>query len=158
MDNLDFAIWLLPFSGVLDVVSMFYIWGEGYSPEQYEVGLFASYFARIGLIHLYVPVYLVFLMLFSYALWRIKRSLTPSSRANKFFFGVLVFVTCLVYARLLTVVVSNVLLPLYVEGTVSRELVELVVFVVCLFQIVWYIRDTIASFYQAEETEGVVHA
>ncbi|RLG90164.1 hypothetical protein DRO34_06080 [Candidatus Bathyarchaeota archaeon] len=152
MDNLDIAVWLFPLLGVFDVASTFYIWGKGYSPEQYEVGLFASYFMRMGLIYLYVPIYLLILFLFSYILWRMKRSLDPYSKTDRFIFGLLVFVVCFGYAKLLTVIVSNVLLPRYIEGAVSRQLVELSVFIVCVFQMVWFIRDALTSFYRAEET------
>jgi len=51
----------IPFLGILDVSITFSAQFFGYSLEKVEKGLFASFFIKIGLLPLYVPIYLGFL-------------------------------------------------------------------------------------------------
>lgn len=149
------AIWVLPILGVIDVFTTFYIINLGYSMEEYEVGFLASYFARMGLLFYYVPLYLLILFTFSFVLWKIKNSLDPSSSTDRFLFGVLIFVLCFVYGRLSMAIVSNIMLPNYLQGRpfLPKGLTDVFVFIVSVFQIVWFIKDDFVGFYQVGELE-----
>jgi len=155
LGRLNMAIWVLPVLGVLDIFTTFHIANLGYSIEKYEVGLFAGYFARMGLLHYYVPLYILILFAFSFILWTIKNSLDPNSGIDRFLFGVLIFVLCFVYGKLSMVIASNILLPNYLQGRLflPKGLVEVFVFIASVFQIAWFIKDDFVGFYQVEELE-----
>jgi len=147
------AIWIIPVLGVLDVATTFYISSLGYPLEEYEIGFFASYFARMGLLPYYVPVYLAILFAFSFIFWRIKNALDSSSTMDKFVFGLLIFALCFIYGKISTVIASNVLLPHYYRLPVPIELLSVLIFVVCVFQIVLFIKDDFVEFYRVKEIE-----
>jgi len=110
LSRLDKVILVLPVLGVLDVLSTLYTSYLGYPLERYEAGFLAGFFAKYGLLYLYIPVYLGILAGMSWVLLRIKRKLNSSALLDKLVFLLLVGVVCFMYARLFGVVVMNVLL------------------------------------------------
>jgi len=155
LSRINMAIWILPVLGFLDVVTTFYVSSLGYPLERHEVGLFASYFARMGLLLYYVPLYLIILSIFSFVLWQMKNSLNPLSNIDKLIFGFLIFVLCFVYGKISATIASNILLPYYLQGRLlfSKDLAEVFVFIASVFQLVWFIKDDLVGFYQTEEGE-----
>ena len=110
--KLDWVILILPVLGIFDVLSTFIVVWRGYSLYLYEVGVFASYFAQIGLLHLYVFVYLGVLSGMSAMLLFIKREISTGIFYDDLLLLLLVAAICLVEAFLTGVVVSNFLLGL----------------------------------------------
>lgn len=110
LSNLDKVILVLPVLGVFDVLSTLYAGYLGYSLERYEVGFLAGFFARHGLLYLYIPVYLGILVGMTWVLVHIKKKLNPSVSFDKFIFLLLVGAVCFIYARLFGTIVMNVFL------------------------------------------------
>jgi len=126
LSRFDKVILVLPVLGVLDVLSTLYGGCLGYSLERYEAGFLASFFARLGLLYVYIPVYLGILAGMAWVLLRIKRELSPSALLDKVVFLLLVGVVCFMYARLFGTIIMNVLL--FSGRGVSSGLVEGVVY------------------------------
>ena len=126
LSRLDKVILVLPVLGVFDVLSTFYGGYLGYPLERYEAGFLASFFARHGLLYVYIPVYLGILAGMAWVLLRIKRELSPSALLDKVVFLLLVGVVCFMYARLFGTIIMNVLL--FSGRGVSSGLVEGVVY------------------------------
>jgi hypothetical protein len=126
LNRLDEVIMVLPVLGALDVLSTLYAAYLGYSLERYEAGFLAGYFARLGLLYLYIPVYLGILIGMVWVLLQIKKKLKPSALLGKAVFLLLVGVVCFMYARLFGTIVMNILLlgSLRVQG----GMVEVVVY------------------------------
>lgn len=133
LSRLDKVILVLPVLGVLDVLSTLYVGYVGYSLERYEAGFLAGFFARHGLLYLYIPVYLGTLVGAAWVMLRIKRELSPSSLLDKIVFLLLVGALCYIYARLFGTIIVNLLL--LSERKVSTEIIEAVV----NFFAVWYV-------------------
>jgi len=80
LDEVNKAVWVLPFLALLDAVSSFYIGSFGYPSQFYERGSFASLFLQSGLMYmyLYAVIYLFIMVGVAYVLWYIKnRELKP---------------------------------------------------------------------------------
>jgi len=121
LDNVDTVIWILPFLGILDVISTLYVESLGYSLAFYEAGLFARFFVSVGLIYFYIPVYLLIIVGLAYVLWYIKnRKLDSSNLFDKIVFLFLVGVTCYVYMRLTDAFIGNLFLPYFIARGISR--------------------------------------
>lgn len=146
MDNVDKVIWVLPFLGVLDVISTLYVESLGYSLALYEVGFFARYFVCAGLIYVYIVIYLLSVSVAAYLLWYIKnKKLNASLFFDKIIFLLLVGVVCYIYIRLTVTFVGNFLLPSFVGGRVSRFLVNLLIYLSTAFTLGFYLwRDVVA--------------
>jgi hypothetical protein len=86
LSRLDGVIVFLPVLGVLDVLSTFFAAWQGYPLAQYETGLAASFFARRGLLNLYVCVYLGILAAMTAVLLYIKRDLQGGRLFDKLVF------------------------------------------------------------------------
>jgi len=112
LSRLDRVILILPVLGILDVLSTFFAAWRGYSLHLYEVGVFASYFAQKGLLHLYVFIYLGILVGVAGVLLFIKREVNTDRFFDELLLLLLVGVICLIEARLTSVIVSNLLLGL----------------------------------------------
>jgi hypothetical protein len=129
LDRVDKVIWVLPILGILDVLSTFYAEWLGYSLLLYEVGSLASFFAELGLLNAYIPVYLLFLVGVAYAFWYIKnRVLHPSHAFDRVLFLLLVIVAGYVCVRLTATIIGNVLLPYYISGKVSSSAIMFFVY------------------------------
>jgi len=142
LSRFDKVILVLPALGVLDVLSTLYGGYLGYPLERYEAGFLASFFARHGLLYVYIPVYLGILAGMAWVLLRIKRELSPSALLDKVVFLLLVGVVCFVHARLFGTIIMNVLL--FSSRSISGGLVEGVVYfftVGYVIMLVW--RDVV---------------
>ncbi|MFQ5758287.1 MAG: hypothetical protein ACE5IF_01265 [Candidatus Bathyarchaeia archaeon] len=126
LNRLDKVILVLPVLGVFDVLSTLYAGYLGYSLERHEAGFLAGFFARHGLLYLYIPVYLGILVSMAWALLRIKRRLNSSAVVDRVVFLLLVGVVCFIYARLFGTILMNVLL--FSDRKTSSGLVEGVVY------------------------------
>jgi hypothetical protein len=114
LDEVDKAVWVLPFLALLDAVSSFYIGSLGYPSQFYERGSFASLFLQSGLmyVYLYAVIYLFIMVGVAYVLWYIKnRELKPSRMLDKVFFLVLIGVVFHIYLKLTATLAVNFLLP-----------------------------------------------
>lgn len=143
LDSVDKVIWVSPFLGVLDIVSTLYVESLGYSLSQYEAGLLARIFINAGLTYLYIPVYLLILSAFAYALWFIKnRKLDSSRNFDKILFLLLVGAACYVYVRITVTFIGNFLLPYRVSGRVVGFLINLLIYLSTAFTLTIYLwRD-----------------
>jgi len=142
LSRLDKVILVLPVLGVFDVSSTLYAGYLGYPLERYEGGFLAGFFARHGLLYVYIPVYLGTLVGMAWVLLRIKRKLNPSALLDKAVFLLLVGVVCFMYARLFGTIIMNVLL--FSGRSVSGGVVEGVVYLFAVgyvITLVW--RDVV---------------
>ncbi|MDH5447953.1 MAG: hypothetical protein OEY24_06035 [Candidatus Bathyarchaeota archaeon] len=133
LSKLDWVILVLPFLGIFDVLSTFFVAWRGYPIYLYETGLFASYFAQEGLLHFYVFVYLGILSGIAAVLLFIKREISTGMFYDELLLLLLVAMICFIEAFLTGVIVSNILLGL---GRLSLDgllwLIYLSVFVAIL--------------------------
>jgi hypothetical protein len=143
LDSVDKVIWISPFLGVLDIVSTLYVESLGYSLSQYETGFLARVFINAGFTYLYIPVYLIILAVFAYALWYIKNRKLDSSRTfDKILFLFLVGAACYIYVRITVTFIGNFLLPYRVSGRVSWFLINLLIYLSTVFTLSLYVwRD-----------------
>jgi hypothetical protein len=146
LDSVDKVILVSPFLGVLDVISTLYVESLGYSLSQYEAGFLARVFINAGFTYLYIPVYLVILAVFAYALWYIKNRKLDSSRTfDKILFLFLVGAACYIYVRITATFIGNFLLPYRISGRVSWSLINLLIYLSTAFSLSLYLwRDVIA--------------
>jgi len=150
LDNVDKVIWVLPFLGVLDVVSTLYLESLGYSLALYEVGLFARFFISFGLFYFCIPVYLLIIVGFAYVLWYIKnRKLNSSNRFDKVIFLMLVGVTCYVYMRLTDAFIGNLFLLYLVARGTSRFSVTLLIYLSTAFTLSVYLWGEVITWVMA---------
>lgn len=84
-----------------------------------EAGLFASYFARQGLLHLYIFIYLGILTGIAAILLFIKREVGPQSFFDGLVFLLLVATVCFLEAFLVDVIVSNFLVGSYPQASLG---------------------------------------
>ncbi len=110
LSRLDGVIVFLPVLGVLDVLSTFLAAWQGYPLAQYETGLAASFFARSGLLNLYVCVYFGILAAMTAVLLYIKRDLQVGRLFDELVFLLLTGVVCIIEATVTSVIVSNLLI------------------------------------------------
>ncbi|MEM3823518.1 MAG: hypothetical protein QXH87_01145 [Candidatus Bathyarchaeia archaeon] len=145
LDSVDKVIWVSPFLGVLDVISTLYVESLGYSLSQYEAGPLAKIFVNAGLTYLYIPVYLLTLSGFAYALWCIKnRKLDPSRTFDKILFLLLVGTACYVYMRITVAFIGNFLLPYRSSGRISWSSINLLIYLSTAFTLSLYLwRDVL---------------
>ncbi len=94
---------------ILDVLSTYFVVWRGYPIYLYEVGLFASYFARLGLLHLYGFIYLGILAGMTGGLLFIKHEVTTGEFHDELVLLLLVGAICFGETFLTGVVVSNFL-------------------------------------------------
>lgn len=112
LSNLEKAIVILPILGVEDVLSTLYIEYSNRPLKVYETGFFAKYFLNVGLLYLYIPIYLVILLGIAWVMLYIRRSLKPSFLLDKVVFILLIGATCFMDSFLSGVIVSNILIGL----------------------------------------------
>jgi hypothetical protein len=145
LDNVDKVIWVLPFLGVLDVISTLYVESLGYSLSLYEAGLFARFFVVAGLIYFYIPVYVLIIVGLAYVLWYIKnRKLDSFNLLDKIIFLFLVGVTCYVYLRLTDAFIGNLFLPYFIARGISRFSVAVLIYLSTAFTLSLYLwRDVV---------------
>ena len=152
MDSVDWVIGILPFLAVLDVASTLYVQSQG-NPSLHEVGFFAVFFAKAGLLYVYIPVYLLIFIGLAYFLWYIKNKELNSSRAvDKVIFLFLVVVACFVYMSLTATFIGNFFLPSIVSRGINWFTLEVVIYVSTAFSLGLYIwRDVVAWVKRDEE-------
>ena len=100
LSPLDRVILLLPVLGVLDILSTFFAGWRGIPIQLYESGLFASYFAQRGLIHIYIFIYLGILSGMAGTLLFIKHEVNP-----RIILGVSQSLRWLVYTSVIIIIV-----------------------------------------------------
>jgi len=134
LSKLDHVFLVLPLLGVFDVLSTFFAVWQGYPIQGYEVGLFASYFAKKNLLHLYIFLYLGILSGMAAIFLFIKREVSTDRFFDKLLLLLLVGAIYLIEALLTNVIVSNFLLGLGIHAPFSwlRWLIYLSVFVIIL--------------------------
>ena len=152
LSRLDKVILVLPILGVFDVLSTLYVGFLGYPLERYEAGFLASFFAKHGLLYLYIPVYLGILVSIVWVLLRIKRKLSPSALLDKFVFLLLVGAVCFMYARLFVAIVMNVLL--FSGRGVSSGIVEGVVYLFTIGYVVMLVWHDVVEWMRGEQTNS----
>lgn len=152
MDNVDKVIWVLPFLGVLDVISTLYLESLGYSLTLYESGPFARFFVSVGLFYFCIPVYLLIIAGFSYVFWYIKnRKLDSSNLFDKAIFLMLVGVTCYFCMRLTDAFIGNLSLPYLIRRGTSRLSIALLVYLSTAFSLGVYLWRDVASWVMPNE-------
>ncbi len=155
LDSVDKVIWVLPFLGVLDLISTLFVNSLGYSLMLYETGLLARYFASFGLTYVYIPIYLAILIMFSYLFWYIKNEKLDSSRfLDKIFFLLLLVVVFYVYMRLTAAFSINFLVPFLISGKLSLFSVNLLIYLSTAFTLILYTwQDVVRWIGGSEESE-----
>ena len=144
LDSVDKIIWVLPFLAVMDVISTFYVQSQNFDLQEYEVGFFARLALLSGLIYVYAVIYVVIIIGFSYALWYIKKKLTPSHIFDKVIFVFLVAVTGYIYVTISATFIVNFFLPAIIQRGVNWSNVVLVTYVATLASLIFYVwRDVI---------------
>lgn len=154
MDSVDKVIWILPFLGVLDVISALYAESLGYSLVPYEIGLSARFFASIGLFYFYIPIYLLIIVGIAYILWYIKnRKLSPSDLFDKVVFLFLVGITCYLYMQLTVAFIGNFFLPYFVDGKISWSSVALLAILSTAFTLAYYLWRDVLTWLKTSENK-----
>jgi magnesium-transporting ATPase (P-type) len=148
LDTVDKTIWILPFFAVLDAASTFYAASRELDLRDIERGLFASFFANLGMAYayLYAVVYVLIIVGISYFMWYIKnKKLNASNSVDKVVFLILVGVTCFVYVRLTVAFVTNFFLPYLLERAINLYWLTVIVGLSALFSLGLYMwRDVLA--------------
>jgi len=148
LDEVDKAVWVLPFLALLDAVSSFYVGSLGYPLQFYERGFFASLFLQSGLMYmyLYAVIYLLIMVGVAYVLWYIKnRELRPSRRLDKVFFLVLIGVVFYIYLRLTATLAVNFLLPSILNRRLNVFWLTVIIYVSSALGLGGYMRQTVLS-------------
>lgn len=153
LDDVDKVILVLPFLGFLDILSTLYVQALGYPLLLYEFGFFASFFVSVGLTYFYAVVYLLIFGAFVYFLWFTKnKELSPSHFFDKIIFLFIVTIVCFICLRLTAVSVGNFLLPYFVAGKVSREIVIILTYLSTAFALIFYLRRDVFKWVKSDDT------
>lgn len=150
MDNVDKIIWVLPFLAVMDVISTFYVESQNFDLNKYEVGFFARLALLSGVIYVYAIIYVLIIVGFSYALWYIKRKLTPSQPFDKIIFVFLVVVTGYIYVTISATFIVNFFLPAIVQRGVNWNSVVLVTYAATLVSLIFYAGQDVIVWLRTE--------
>ena len=110
LSPIDRVILLLPVLGILDILSTFFADWRGIPIQLYESGLFASYFAQRGLIHIYIFIYLGILSGMAGTLLFIKHEVSSNKFFDELVLFLLVVAICLIEAVLVNTILANFLL------------------------------------------------
>lgn len=154
LDRVDKIIWVLPFLGVLDVLSTLYAEGLGYPLALYEAGSFARSFASVGLTYVYIVIYLLSMSAFAYVLWFIKnKKLDSSLLFDKVIFLLLVGVACYIYMRLTAAFIGNFSLPYFVAGRVSWFSVSVLTYLSTAFSLTLYLWRDVGMWVKANDSK-----
>jgi hypothetical protein len=94
----------------LDILSTFFAGWRGIPIQLYESGLFASYFAQRGLIHIYIFIYLGILFGMAGTLLFIKHEVSSNKFFDELVLFLLVVTICLIEAVLVNTILANFLL------------------------------------------------
>jgi len=143
LDSVDKIIWILPFLAIMDVISTFYVQSRNFDLNQYEVGFFARLALLSGVIYVYAVIYVLIIFGFSYALWYIKKKLTPSQVFDKIIFVLLVAVTAYIYVTISATFIVNFFLPAIVERNINWYSVVLVTYAVTLGSLIFYVGQDV---------------
>jgi O-antigen/teichoic acid export membrane protein len=139
LDSVDKVILVLPLLAGLDVASTLYVQSQG-NPSFHEVGLFAGFFAKSGLLYVYIPVYLLMIIGLAYFLWYIRnKELDTSRTVDKFVFLFLVIAACFVYVSLTATFIGNFFLPSIVSRGLDFFTIQMVIYVSTTFSLAFYI-------------------
>jgi len=115
LKNVRAAISCLPILGVFDVVSTLYVSSLGYPLEKIEVGFLASFFARKGLLYLYIPVYMLILCLAALFMLYVEKSLDYNLLIDRIVLILLVGAVCTVDSTLISTIISNLAVSLQIQ-------------------------------------------
>ena len=145
LTRLDKVILLLPFFGFLDLISTLYAQYRGYSLGKYEVGFFASYFAKAGALHYYIPLYFLILFGMAAGMIYIRSKLALSSGwLDKIVFLLLVACVGVIEATLVGTAVSNMLLTTATR-TEIRNFGKTIAYLVTILVVLWSAKNEIIS-------------
>jgi len=134
----------IPLLGILDVSIALSAQFFGYSLEKVEKGLFASFFIKIGLLPLYIPIYLGFLTLISLLIIHLHKTNMQELTINKISRALAVMGLCVTYAILTSIVIMNVLVLLCYEQIITKYLIiRMVIAVTSAITLMAILRDEI---------------
>jgi len=141
LTRLDGVILLLPFFGFLDLISTFYAQYRGYSLGKYEVGFFASYFAKAGALRFYIPLYFLILFGMAAGMIYIRSKLAHfSGWPDKIVFLLLVICVGVIEATLVGTAVSNILLTMAMR-TEIRNFGKYMAYLVTILVVLWSAKN-----------------
>lgn len=146
LSNLQKAIVVLPFLGIEDVLSTFYVEYSGYSLKVHETGSLARYFMDTGWFYLSIPLYLAILSFMALIMLHIRNSLKSSLLLDKAVFLLLIGTVCFMDAFLSSVIVSNLLFGLGKHQTVNMEGVRILTGISVGFAILAYVKNEMVEF------------
>jgi hypothetical protein len=153
LDSIDWVIGVLPLLAVLDVASTLYVQSLG-NPSLHEVGLFADFFAKAGLLYVYIPVYLLFIIGLAYVLWYVKNKELHSSRTfDKIIFLLLVVVACFVYMTLTAAFIGNFFLPAIISRGINWFTIQVVIYASTAFSLGFYIWHDVIAWVKSNSEE-----
>jgi hypothetical protein len=156
LDELDTVIWILPFLGLLDIISAFYAAGRGYSLGSYEGGSFSSLFVAGGSIYgyFYALIYMLIIGGIAYLLWHIKNKVLEPSRAfDKALFVIVVVVTVYIYASLTVAFLLNFFLPEIITRGISIPMLTVVIYGGSIVSLGIYLWRAILSWVRSGESK-----
>ena len=153
MDSVDWVIGILPLLAVLDVASTLYVQSLA-NPSLHEVGFFANFFAKAGLLYVYIPVYLLLIIGLAYVLWYVENKELDSSRAlDKIIFLLLVVVACFIYTTLTAAFIGNFFLPSIVSRGINWFNIQVVIYVSTAFSLGLYIWHDVITWVKSDSEE-----
>jgi hypothetical protein len=124
LGEIDNMTSILPFLGLLDIVSTLWLTSQRYSLALCELGFFSGFFVGTGFAYAYGygVIYMLIMVCIEYLLWYIKnKAFEPSQAFDKRLFAVLLVVTVYICVRL----TGTFLLFLFLE-IVDREISMLI--------------------------------
>jgi hypothetical protein len=153
LDSVDWVIGILPLLAVLDVASTLYVQSLA-NPSLHEVGFFANFFAKAGLLYVYIPVYLLLIIGLTYVLWYVKNKELDSSRTfDKIIFLLLVVVACFTYMTLTAAFIGNFFLPSIVSRGINFSAIQVVIYASTAFSLGFYIWHDVITWVKGHGEE-----
>ena len=149
-------IWVLPFLALLDIISTFYVAGQGYSLGFYEGGSFSIFFVGGGSIYsyFYAVIYMLVVAGLAYLLWHIKNKVLEPSRAfDKALFVIVVVVTVYIYASLTVAFLLNFFLPEIITRGISIPMLTVVIYGGSIVSLGIYLWRAILSWVRSGESK-----
>jgi dolichyl-phosphate-mannose--protein O-mannosyl transferase len=124
-------------------------------PSLHEIGFFANFFAKVGLLYIYIPVYLLLIIGIAYVLWYIKnKGLNSSRKVDKVVFLFLVVVACFVYMTLTAAFIGNFFLPSIVSRGINWFTIQAVIYASTAFSLAVYIWHDVLAWIKTDSKES----
>ncbi|MDH7563320.1 MAG: hypothetical protein QHH24_00340 [Candidatus Bathyarchaeota archaeon] len=153
MDRVDMVIWILPVLAVLDVATTLHTMSKSESLALREVGVFASFFTKLGLIYLYIPLYVLCIICVAFILWFIKKNLNPEHSGDKVIFLLLVGAACYIYTIITAAFIVNLFLPTIIERGINIFHIEILVYGASIASLVFYIWSDVTAWIKTDREE-----